>query len=147
MNSKKVVYFAIAIGAVIVFGIYGTQNNEENVITKNRVFHVTLASPDNYKDGVFIQTFKIDEGIYEFDFVPNGDSPENMIISLKGESFSFSEKFRLFGTPHETGVSTYFTWDYYGIRNIQITNQQELTITIDPNGDLFGPVSVDIIRK
>lgn len=136
----------IAIGIAILIGFFGIQGNQ-NENEKERVFHVTLASPDNYENGVFTDIFQIEEGDYEFGFVPNGDSPEIMTIFLKGESFSFSEKFSLVGTPHETGVSTYFTWDYSGIKKIQIPKQQELEIIIDPNGNLLGPVSVDIIRK
>ena len=136
----------IVIGITILIGLLGIQDNQvENKI--KRVFHVTLASPDNYENGVFTDNFQIEEGDYEFSFVPNGDSPEIMIISLKGESFRFSEKFNLVGTIHETGVSTYFTWDYSGVKKIQIPKQQELEIMIDPNGELLGPVSVDIIRN
>ena len=147
MRSKIGGYIAIAIGVAVALGVFGAQNGGENEITENRVFHVTLASPDNYEDGIFTETFQIEEGEYEFGFVPNGDSPEIMTITLTGESFSFSEKFGLVGTPHETGVSTYYTWDYSGKKNIEILKQQELEISIDPNGDLIGPVSVDIIRK
>lgn len=136
----------LAIGITILIGFLGIQDNPVESETK-RVFHVTLASPDNYENGVFTDNFQIEEGDYEFSFVPNGDSPKNLMITMSGDSFIFNENFILVGTPHETGVSTYFTWDYSGSKNIQITNPQELEITIDPNEDLLGPVSVDLIRK
>ncbi len=136
----------IVIGIAIMIGFFGIQD-DQNENEKKRVFHVTLASPDNYENGVFTDTFQIEKGDYEFGFVPNGDSPDILMISMKGDSFIFSEKFGLVGTPHETGVSTYFTWDYSGSKKIQILKHQELEITIDPNEDLLGPVSVDIIRK
>jgi hypothetical protein len=136
----------IAIGISILIVFFGIQDDQiEN--EGKRVFHVTLASPDDYENGVFTDTFQIKEGDYEFGFVPNGDSPKIITITIRGESFSFNEKFGLVGTPHETGVSTYFTWDYSGSKRIQIPKQQELVIIIDPNGNLLGPVSIDIIKN
>ena len=146
MKAKIGGYIAITIGVAVALGLFGIQNDGENQIDENTVFHITLASPENYENGVFTDSFQIEEGDYEFDFVPNGDSPKIMTISLEGDSFSFNEKFDLVGTPHETGVSTYFTWDYSGTKKIKISNQQELEITINPNGELLGPVSVYIIK-
>ena len=142
----KIGIIGIVLGIAILIGVFGFQDDQVESDEK-LVFHVTLASPEKYENGVFTDTFQIEEGDYEFGFVPNGDSPEIMTISLKGESFSFNQNFDLEGTPHETGVSTYFTWDYSGPKEIQILNSQELEIIIDPNGDVLGPVSVDIIRK
>ena len=147
MRPKIGGFVAIAIGIAIAFGVFASQENGENEILENRVFHVTLASPDVYHNGIFIDSFQIEEGQYEFSFVPNGDSPKVMTIILDGEFFYFEERFELEGTPHETGVSTYYTWDYSGDKQIQIDRAQEIEITIDPNGDLLGPVSVDIIEK
>ncbi len=136
----------IVTGIVILIGFFGIQDNS-NLSEEKMVFHVTLASPDKYENGVFSDIIQIEEGDYEFGFVPNGDSPDLITINLKGESFSFSEKFNLVGTPHETGVSQYYTWEYSGIKKIHIPNQQELEIMIDPNGDILGPVSVDLYGK
>ena len=84
----------LVIGIAIMIGFFGIQD-DQNENEKKRVFHVTLASPDNYENGVFTDTFLIEEGDYEFGFVPNGDSPKNITITLKGEFFSFSENFSL----------------------------------------------------
>ncbi len=135
----------IVIGIAILIGVFGFDDNQD---TKEKgVFHATLASPEKYENGVYSDTFEIEAGDYEFGFVPNGDSPDIMTITLRGNSFSFSEEFGLVGTPHETGVSTYYTWDYSGTKEFQILTPQELEIVIDPNGDTLGPVSVDIKRK
>jgi hypothetical protein len=142
----KIGIIGMVVGIAILIGVFGIQDDRIESNTKG-VFHVTLALPENYENGVFTDTFQIEEGDYEFGFVPNGDSPEIMTITLKGESFSFSENFDLEGTPHETGVSTYYTWDYSGSKEIQILKSQELEIIIDPNGDVLGSVSVDVIRK
>ena len=98
-----------------------------------------------YKDGIFTDSINIQKGNYEFRFVPNGDSPEILTISLEGSSFSFSEDFQLEGTPHETGISVYYTWDYLGMKEVTIEENQKLTILINPNKNIVGPVSIDLI--
>ena len=49
------------------------------------------------------------------------------------------------GTPHETDISLYYTWDYEGARKIQVPEDQQVNIKINPNGNLAGSVSVEII--
>ena len=84
--------------------------------------------------------------MYEIRFVPNGDSPKILTITMNGQSLNFFENFALEGTPQETGVSTYYTWEYSGNKIIKVPNKQEIEILIDPNGNLLGPVSIDIIK-
>jgi hypothetical protein len=145
MKTKFGGYIAIAVGVTIVIGFFGIQNGE--IEDKNTIFHVTLANPENYEDGIFTDSFEIEEGTYAYRFVPNGDSPQILTISLNGESIRYLENFILKGTPHETGFSTYYTWEYSGNIGIIITQKQEVKITIDPNGNLLGPVSVYIIKQ
>ena len=49
------------------------------------------------------------------------------------------------GTPHETDISLYYTWDYEGVKKIQVFEDQQVDIKINPNGNLVGPVSVELI--
>lgn len=146
MKAKLGGYIAIIVGIAIVIGFLGTQDREIQNMEK-RVFHVTLANPENYENGVYSEAFEIEEGMYEFRFVPNGDSPKILTISMSGESFRYFETFSLEGTPHETGVSTYYTWQYSGNKTIKVPSKQEIEIIINPNGNLLGPVSVDIIKN
>ena len=111
------------------------------------VFHVTLADPKMYKDGIFSTDLSLDEGNYSFRFVPNGDSPKSLSISLKGDKFDFSENFKLVGTLHETSISEYYTWDYDGQKSINILEKQTIRIEINPNGNFLGSVSVDILEN
>ena len=111
------------------------------------VFHITLASPDLYIDGKFTETFEINKGEYSFRFVPNGSSPKILSINLNGDNFEFSQDFKLEGTLHQTGISEYFTWEYLGEKNFQISEKQNLTISINPNGNVMGSVSVDILEN
>lgn len=138
---KKIIYVGIAIAVVIALGLSIEPKSEKTV-----AYHVTLADPKLYTDGIFTDTFEIQEGTYQFSFVPNGDSPQTLSIDLKGATFSFSEDFQLEGTSHETGISTYYTWDYLGKKVIQVPDDQELQIVINPRGNLLGSVSVDLTR-
>ena len=144
MNKKFVILPIIII--IIVIIALGSQTNPSE--RKNEsIFHVTLADPKLYVNGVYSSTFVLEKGEYSFRFVPNGDSPQNLAISMKGENFEFSENFKLNGTLHETGISEYYTWDYDGEKSILIPIQKEVSIQIDPNGNVKGSVSVDIIRN
>ena len=111
------------------------------------MFHVTLADPTLYSNGVYTDVFLIDAGQYSFRFVPNGSSPEILSITLNGESFDFSEDFKLENTLHQTGISEYFTWKYIGQEKILISEKQEISIMINPNGKTMGSVSVDILQN
>ena len=146
MKAKFGAYIAIAIGIFVAFGFFASFENQPN-LEKNIVFHVTLADPQNYENGVYSHSFEIMEGKYEIRFVPNGDSPKILTITLNGKSLSFNEEFILEGTPHETGISTYYTWEYSGNKIIEVPSKQEIEILIDPNGNLLGPVSVDIMKN
>ena len=134
-----IVVFLILIG--IGYALFSTEENEK----KTQGYHVTLADPDLYVRGIFSDSFEISAGNYEFRFVPSGDSPQILTISIDGESMSFSEDFQLQGTPHETGISVYYTWDYLGNKYVEINETQEITLKINPHDNLLGPVSIDLI--
>lgn len=142
--NKKILIIPIAVLSGIFLINFGSNQtlNENNI-----VFHVTLADPSLYSDGVYSNSFFINEGHYSFRFVPNGSSPEVLSIKLNGENFDFSEDFILEGTSHQTGISEYFTWKYVGEENILISEKQEIMIIINPNGNTMGSVSVDILQN
>ena len=113
----------------------------------NVVFHITLANPELYSNGSYTDKFSIDSGTYFFRFVPNGSSPEILSIELTGQNYEFIENFNLVGIPHESESAKYFTWKYEGRKNITINSLQEISISINPNGNVMGSVSVDLIKK
>ena len=133
---------AITIGAIAVLVSIPSEKSD-----RQEAFHARLADPKLYTNGVFSDVFSIKKGSYQFHFVPNGDSPETLSISLKGDMFSFAQDFKLEGTPHETGISTYYTWKYLGQDTIEISEDQELQIVINPHGNTLGPVSVYLIKQ
>jgi len=142
MNKKIIIISLVLI--IVVIGLSFNQVDKKN---SNVSFHVTLADPDLYKNGIYSNTFTVNKGDYLFKFVPNGDSPQSLTILLKGENYDFFENFKLKGTLHQTGISEYYTWDYEGQKAISIPVQQMILIEINPNGNELGPVSVDIIEN
>ena len=143
MNKKSIGILIILIVAIL--GVSISMNSEEK--DDNVVFHITLADPELYTNGVYTDKFSIDPGTYFFRFVPNGSSPEILSIKLSGQNYSFIENFNLKGIPHESETSKYFTWEYEGVKNITIDSMEEITIIINPNGNVMGSVSIDIIKK
>ena len=133
---------------VIVVAIVLVNFSSDETSKKNNIlFHVTLADPNLYVDGVYTEIFSLEKGEYFFRFVPNGSSPEILSITLSGDTFDFSEDFKLVGIPHQTEISEYFTWKYDGQKNIVIPEMQEVSIIINPNEKTSGSVSVDILEN
>lgn len=142
MNKKIIIIpIVIIIGILAVLSLDSSEKNDD--IT----FHVTLADPQLYENGVYTESFDIKSGEYYFRFVPNGSSPEILSISLDGYSIKFSEDFQLENTLHETGISEYYTWEYLGENKITILEDQRVSIRINPNGNVMGSVSVDILQN
>ena len=144
--KKSLIGGISAFTIVIIIAITFTSSSDVKE-KANVVYHITLADPNLYEEGIFTDVFDIERGDYRFRFTPSGDSPKTLSISLKGDSFTFSEEFGLEGIRHDTEISVYYTWDYLGIKKIQIPEQQELRIKINPHGNLLGPVSVDLIHE
>ena len=119
------------------------ENNEKN----DFVFHVTLADPNLYVNGIFTDELILEKGEYVFRFVPNGSSPEILSISLANNVLNFVEDFQLESISHKTEISEYFTWKYDGEKIFSISEKQEISIVINPNGNVMGSVSVDIIEN
>jgi hypothetical protein len=133
----------VIVVAIVLLNFSSDETSKKN----NILFHVTLADPNLYVDGVYTEIFYLEKGEYFFRFVPNGSSPEILSITLSGDTFDFSEDFKLVGIPHQTEISEYFTWKYDGQKNIVIPEMQEVSIIINPNEKTLGSVSVDILEN
>ena len=148
MNKKIIVIPIAAAVAIFLISIsLDDRISSNDIVETNVVFHVTLADHKLYVDGVFTESFEIEKGEYSFRFVPNGSSPETLSISLSGPSLEFAQDFSLKGTLQETGISEYYTWEYLGQENISVSEMQEVIIVIDPNGNIMGSVTVDILEN
>jgi hypothetical protein len=143
LNKKIIIIPIVAILAIVLVSFSSNETSEKN----NILFHITLADPNLYVNDVYTEKFTLEKGEYLFRFVPNGSSPKILSIALNGDTFDYSENFKLIGTPHQTGISEYFTWDYDGQKNIFISEMQEFSITINPNRETLGSVSVDILEN
>ena len=128
---------------LIILNFSGDSQEMKNKV----VFHETLADPEIYLDGIYSKKIHIESGDYYFRFVPNGSSPEILSILINGGNTNFSKDYILEGTLQETGISEYYTWEYIGDKSLTISEDEEITITIDPNGNKMGSVSVDILKK
>ena len=145
MNKKILIMVIIPILGFVAFDwITGLSDEDEKI--NDDIFHITLADPELYTNGVYTDEFLIESGTYFFRFVPNGSSPEILSIKLIGQNYAFEENFELVGIPHESETAKYFTWKYDGNKKIIIDSSQEISITINPNGTVRGSVSVDLIR-
>jgi len=147
MRKKPIfgVIFLIIIAIIIIFGSVINSDNPENIQKTSVIFHITLADPTLYENGVYVEVFDIKEGTYEFGFVPNGDSPKKLSIKLMGKTISFYEDFELQGTLVQDEMSSWYTWEYLGEKNVSSGEAQKVKIIIDPNGSLKGPVSIELI--
>ena len=145
MNKKIVIIVIIPILGFVAFDwITGLSDEGEKI--NDDVFHITLADPELYTNGVYTDEILIEPGTYFFRFVPNGSSPEILSIKLIGQNYAFEENFELVGIPHESETAKYFTWKYDGNEKIIIDSSQEISISINPNGNVKGSVSVDLIK-
>ena len=143
MNKKILLVPIIVIFVVIMMNFSSNEGSKESDV----VFHVTLADPNLYVNGIFTDELILEKGEYIFRFVPNGSSPEILSISLTNNALNFVEDFQLEGISHKTEISEYFTWKYEGEKLFSISEKQEISIVINPNGNVMGSVSVDIIEN
>ena len=143
MNKKVILIPIIFVIAIVLASFSSNETSKES----NILFHVTLADPNLYVDGVYSEVFSVEKGEYFFRFVPNGSSPKVLSIAINGDAIDFSEDYNLIGIPHQTGISEYFTWEYDGQKNILISEMQEMSITINPNKKTLGSVSVYILEN
>ena len=142
-SSLAIVGLAAVVIAVVVFS-----SPKDNVQDSDYAYHVNL-SESKYVEIVFYEeSFEIGDVDcqrfcdYKFRFVPNGDSPQTLSISISGYNTSFSEDFQLVGTLVETDISQYYTWDYDGQKIFQVSGLEKVKIVIDPHGNTKGTDSV-----
>ena len=146
MNKKILIMVIIPILGFVAFDWITGLSDENEKINEN-IFHITLADPELYANGVYTEKFLIEPGTYFFRFVPNGSSPEILSIKLIGQNYTFEENFELVGITHESETAKYFTWKYQGKGEIIIESSKQISININPNGNVNGSVSVDLIKK
>ena len=159
--SKKLIIGGIILAAIIGAVYAGAQINPDNTENEkspnSEVWSTRIAGPEfddifNHRYSFITLERKVP---YKFDFVPMGDSPERLKISVvwSGQGVQvFSEMLILEGTLVDTGISEYYTWDYTGNKNFEISYQQcpnqktcNYDIMVERYGNLKGSVSIQLI--
>jgi len=158
--SKKPIIGAIILAAIIGVVFVGAQINPDNP-ENGEVWSIRMASPE-WHDRQTVRTNlpNLEEGTYKLGFVPMGDSPSKIRIDIKvrsaGSDFAgttwtpmFSEKFVLKGTPVDTDISKYYTWEYIGQKYVyipEVEGEANYEITITRTGNLKGSVTISLSR-
>jgi hypothetical protein len=152
------IILAAIIGVVSVDAQINPDNPENETSLNSEVWSARIAGPEfdnifNHRYSPIILERKV---AYEFGFVPMGDSPERLKISVGGKGSGvevFSELFVLEGTLIDTGISEYYTWDYTGNKNFEISYQQcpnqktcNYDIIVKRYGNLKGSVTISLSR-
>ena len=153
---KKSIIGGIILAAIIGLVAAGAQINPEYSVGEERpnseVWNKRIAGPEFANDSILKSSpITLERNVqYKFEFVPMGDSPERIKISIDGV---FSETFVLEKTLVDTGISIYYTWEYIGKENVLVSNQQcpnqktcDYEITVERFGNLEGSVSISLSR-
>ena len=158
--SKKPIIGGIILAAIIGVVFVGAQINPDNP-ENGEVWSIRMASPEWHdRQTVRASLPNLEEGTYKLGFVPMGDSPTKIRIDIKvrsaGSDFAgtnwglvFSEKFVLKGTPVDTGISKYYTWEYVGQKYVyipEVEGEANYEITIERSGNLKGSVTISLLQ-
>ena len=164
MNSvrKKSIVGGIILAAIIGLVAAGAQINPEYTEDEKRpnseVWSKRIAGPEFADISIHKSSpISLERNVqYKFEFVPMGDSPERLKISIAWSGHGvevFSEMFVLEKTLVDTGISKYYTWEYVGKENVLVSNQQcpnqktcNYEITVERFGNLEGSVSISLSR-
>ena len=161
MNKKPIIggIILVAIIGVVYAGAQINPDNPENEKSPDsEVWSTRIAGPefDNISNHRY-EPIALERKVpYEFHFVPMGDSPERLKISVGGKGYGvevFSELLYLEGTLVDTEISEYYTWDYVGNKNFEISFDQcpnqktcNYDITVERYGNLKGSVSISLLQ-
>ncbi len=154
--SKKPIVGAVILITILGMVFLGAQINPDNPENEDRpnseVWSTRIAGPEFADISTHkFQAVSLERNVpYKLEFVPMGDSPERLKISVGG---IFSELFILEKTLVDTGISKYYTWEYVGKENVHISNQQcpnqktcNYDITVERFGNLEGSVSISLSK-
>ena len=156
--SKKPIIGGIILAAIIGVVFAGAQINPDNP-ENGEVWSIRMASPEwDDRQNHRAALPNLEEGTYKLGFVPMGDSPSKIRIDIKVRSaeFShpdgglvFSEIFVLKGTPVDTGISKYYTWEYVGQKYVyipEVEGEADYEIRIERSGNLKGSVTISLLQ-
>ena len=156
--NKKPIIGSIILASIIGVVFVGAQINPDNPENEG-VWSIRMVSPEwDDRQNHRAALPNLEEGTYKLGFVPMGDSPSKIRIDIKVRSaeFShpdgglvFSEIFVLKGTPVDTGISKYYTWEYVGQKHVyipEVEGEANYEIRIERSGNLKGSVTISLSR-
>jgi len=156
--NKKPIIGGIVLAAIIGVVFVGAEINPDNP-ENGEVWSIRMAGPEwDDRQNHRAALPNLEEGAYKLRFVPMGDSPSKIRIDIKVRSaeFShpdgglvFSEIFVLKGTPVDTGISKYYTWEYVGQKYVyipEVEGEANYEIRIERSGNLEGSVTISLSR-
>ena len=172
--NKMVIAVGIAVAAIAISMTYGAIANPGGEPAKeepsSEVWNFRFSGKEFHNinshgfDGISLET----GNTYQFKFVPMGDSPEQLRISLiwpGGQHHKtvevFSDTLYLKKTLVDTGISKYYTWEYVGDKFFQISDKEcyekdstsstilkkplcYYELNVERIGNLMGSVSISI---
>ena len=174
--SKKPIIGGIILASIIGLVAAGAQINpeygEEEKHSESEVWSTRIVGDEvSYSGSEGVSSWGVKDSIddiheypmvelerltpYKFNFVPMGDSPHLLKISIGHDKgvLAFERTFVLERTLVDTGISKYYTWDYTGEKIFQIStnhcpnqNVCDFDITVQRKMGLDGSVSVSISR-
>ena len=167
--NKMVIAGTVVVAAIIVSMAYGASmnpgGNEQR--SDGEIWNFRI-SGEEFNDISAIRAGlpALEGGTYKIGFVPMGDSPAKIDLTIKGkwtESYNvepswgtiFSEEFVLEKSLVDTGISKYYTWEYIGQKYVQIpelegkipsSDEPIYEIIINRYGNLEGSVSISLSK-
>ena len=167
--NKMVIAGGIVVVAIIVSMAYGAQMNPGGNEQRSggEIWNFRISGEEFHGIPTITAGLGVVEGgTYKIGFVPMGDSPAKIELTIKGkwtESYNvepswgtiFSEEFVLEKSLVDTGISKYYTWEYIGQKYVQIpelegkipsSDEPIYEIIIARSGNLEGSVSISLTK-
>ena len=168
--NKMVIVGGIVIALIVISMAYGASMNpggNEEKRSDSEIWNFRISGEEfNDISTITAGLPELEGGTYKIGFVPMGDSPAKIELTIKGkwtESYRlepswgtiFSEEFVLKKSLVDTGISKYYTWEYIGQKYVQIpelegeipsSDEAIYEITINRSGNLEGSVSISLTK-
>ena len=167
--NKMVIAGGVVVAAIIVSIAYGASMNPDGDEQRSggEIWNFRISGEEfNDISTITAGLPALEGGTYKIGFVPMGDSPAKIDLTIKGkwtESYNvepswgtiFSEEFVLEKSLVDTGISKYYTWEYIGQKYVQIpelegkipsSDEPIYEIIINRYGNLEGSVSISLTK-
>ena len=167
--NKMIIVGGIVIAVIVISMAYGASMNPDGNEQRSggEIWNFRISGEEFHDISTIRAGLPILEGgTYKIGFVPMGDSPAKIKLTIKGkwtESYRlepswkqiFSEEFVLEKSLVDTGISKYYTWEYIGQKYVQIpelegkipsSDEAIYEIIINRFGNLEGSVSISLTK-